>query len=141
MIAVTDWVQHHATVPVTTPDGPAVDIDVEIAPLVEQLWRLGYRTKVACQDMGESILHGGTRVAPPDRERMSAIHAGRAWVIVGVEQGPVLVEALKSLPCADSWKLFRVTKDNDPDSWISLTFPRTSIAAATELMRSLPTPA
>ncbi|MFC5753862.1 hypothetical protein [Actinomadura rugatobispora] len=132
---MTDWIQHHPTTPMTTRDGRAVEIDVEIAPLVEQLWRLGYTTKLACQDAGEAILHGGTRVAPSDRDRQSACHAGRAWIIVGVDDGPALLKAVRSLASAGTWRSFPVTKGNDPEAWMSITFPRRDITAAAELLR------
>jgi hypothetical protein len=132
---MTDWTQHHPTTPMTTPDGRTVEIDVEIAPLVEQLWRLGYTTKLACQDAGEAIMHDGTRVAPSDRDRQSTRHAGRAWIVVGVNDGSALLEAVRSLPSAGSWRAFPVTKDNAPEAWVSITFPRRDIIAAAELLR------
>ncbi|XVQ10406.1 hypothetical protein ACQP1W_49190 [Spirillospora sp. CA-255316] len=132
---MTNWIQHHPTTLMTTPDGRTVEIDVEIAPLVEQLWRLGHTTKLACQDAGEAILHGGTRVAPPDRDRQSARHAGRAWIVVGLDDGPALLEAVRSLPSADSWRAFAATKDNAPEAWVSITFPRRDITAAADLLR------
>ncbi|MFB4314360.1 hypothetical protein [Actinomadura sp. 21ATH] len=36
---MTGWVQHYPAVPMTTPDGGTVDVDVQIAPLIEQYWK------------------------------------------------------------------------------------------------------
>ncbi len=38
----------HPTLPLTTPDGQDVDIDVEIADLIEMCWALGGRTNWSC---------------------------------------------------------------------------------------------
>jgi hypothetical protein len=121
------------------PDGRTVEIDEEIAPLIEQLWRLGYVTKVACQDAGEAILNGGTRTLPERREERVAVNAGRAWIIVRKEQGPRLLDEVRSLDRADQWELHAVAKDSNPDAWISLTFPRADIAPATDLLAAVPT--
>lgn len=132
---MTDWVQHHPTLSMTTPDGRTVAIDVEIAPLVEQLWLLGYVTKVACQDLGEAILNGGTRTPPEERRQKAAGRIGRAWIIVRKDQGTELLATVRPLQESSRWDLHPVSKDSDPDAWISVTFPRASIGAATEELR------
>jgi hypothetical protein len=132
---VTDWTQFHPTEPLTTPDGQRVDIDVEMVPLVRQLWRLGFRTKVACQDAGEAVLQGGTRAPEADRPRLAARTMGRAWLIVHADQAPRLLEAVTELSSTGTWKLSPVTKDRDPQSWTSITFLRPHIPAATALLK------
>lgn len=54
----------------TTPDGTAADIDVEIVPLVRALWRIGLVTTASCQDFGEGTAgHGAPTRAPLVRRR------------------------------------------------------------------------
>ncbi|MEU5995216.1 hypothetical protein ABZ806_40090 [Spirillospora sp. NPDC047418] len=132
---MTDWTQFHLTQPLTTPDGQRVDIDVEMVPLIRQLWRLGYRTKVACQDAGEAVLQGGTRAPEADRPRIAARTMGRAWLIVQADQAPHLLDAVTELTSTGTWKLSPVTKDQDPHAWTSITFPRPHIPTATALLK------
>lgn len=134
---MTDWTQFHPTRPLTAPDGRQVHIDVEMVPLIRQLWRLGYLTKVACQDAGEAVREGGTRAAEADRPRLAARTMGRAWLIVRAEQGPQLLDAVGELARAGGWRLFPVVKDSDPASWASITFPRQQIAAAAAALAAL----
>jgi ABC-type uncharacterized transport system YnjBCD ATPase subunit len=117
----------------TAPDGERVEIDVEMVPLVTQLWRRGFETTVACQDMGEAILGGGTRVPPEERERRAADRMGRAWLKVRVEDGPRLLEALRPLSDTRGWVLHEEEARGRP--WVSVTFPRQDIAAAAELLQ------
>ncbi|MEU8799554.1 hypothetical protein [Spirillospora sp. NPDC048819] len=133
---MTDWTQFHPTQPMTTPDGDTVNIDVEMVPLVVELWRLGYVTKVACQDAGEAVREGGTRVAKADRTRVAARTMARAWLIVQADQGPQLLDSLEELDREGDWRHFPVVKDEHPESWISITFPRRQIAEATALLRT-----
>ncbi|NKZ03285.1 hypothetical protein [Actinomadura latina] len=131
---MTAWTQFHPTEPLTTPDGQRVGIDVEMVPLVQQLWRLGFQTKVACQDAGEAVLQGGTRAPEADRPRIAARTMGRAWLIVRADQAPRLLDALVEVTSTGDWKLSPVVKDRDPDFWTSITFPRHQIAVAATLL-------
>jgi hypothetical protein len=45
----------HPTVELVTPDGEHVDIDVDIAPVIQQLWQAGLTTVSCCQDVGEAL--------------------------------------------------------------------------------------
>lgn len=56
----------HATVTLTPEGGPAVEIDVGIAPLIEALWARGIATVASCEDGGTSA-EGG-------------LPAGLAWI-------------------------------------------------------------
>lgn len=40
----------------TTPDGVEVDIDVELADLIDLSWQVGCRTTWSCQDHGEAVV-------------------------------------------------------------------------------------
>ena len=51
----------HLTLPLTTPDGEAVDVDVELADLVELAWQAGCRTAWCCQDHGEAVVDEWSR--------------------------------------------------------------------------------
>ncbi len=55
---MTDWTQFHPTQVLTTPNGREAQIDTEMVPLVRELWRLGFETKVACQDAREATREG-----------------------------------------------------------------------------------
>ncbi len=45
----------HPTVPMTTPDGREVDIDVELEDVIRLVWELGAATRWSCQDHGEAM--------------------------------------------------------------------------------------
>lgn len=45
----------HPTVPMTTPDGRVVDIDVELEDVLRLVWELGAVTRWSCQDHGEAM--------------------------------------------------------------------------------------
>lgn len=136
---MTGWTQYHPTQTLTTPDGQRVGIDVKMVPLVTQLWRLGFATKVACQDAGEAIQEGGTRAAPADRPAAAARNMGRAWLVVRREDGPRLLKIWACVGAPDDWMMQPVKKDTDPDGWVSITFPRRLIETAVQALRPLPT--
>jgi hypothetical protein len=50
-----DPTQHHPHHLLRSPDGERVPIDVDLAPLIQALWRHGIQTASCCQDLGESI--------------------------------------------------------------------------------------
>ncbi|GAA2613816.1 hypothetical protein SMC26_23865 [Actinomadura fulvescens] len=137
---MTDWTQHHPTQQLTTPDGHQVAIDVEMAPLVTELWRLGFQTKVACQDAGEAIKQGGTRATQAEQARLAARLTGRAWLVIRTQQAQQLLDICAGLTEPQAWLLRPVKKDSQPQDWASLTFPRTLIGPATRHLRSMPHP-
>jgi len=51
-------VLQHATVTLNPEGGPAVEIDVGIAPLIEALWACGIETVASCEDGGTSAEGG-----------------------------------------------------------------------------------
>ncbi|GAA2433896.1 hypothetical protein GCM10010191_55270 [Actinomadura vinacea] len=131
---MTAWTQTHPTQTVTTPGGQRVDIDVE---MVTQLWRLGYDTVLACQDAGEAILGGGTRVPPAEREQRAVASMGRAWLKIRMKDGSRLLEALRPLSSAEGWILHAGEARGRP--WVSLTFPRRDISEAAQLVERVQT--
>ncbi|MFI0452470.1 hypothetical protein [Actinomadura sp. 6N118] len=133
---MTDWVQHHPTHQLTAPDGQEVNIDVEIVPLVAALWRLGFETKVACQDAGEAVREGGTRAPEADRPRVSAKLMGRAWLVIRHEHVPRFLEICSGLGQPDDWIVRPVKKDRAADEWLSVVFPRELIPAAARAVQA-----
>lgn len=128
---MTDWTQVHPTYRLTAPDGREVNIDREMAPLVRELWRLGFETKLACQDAGEAVQGGGTRAAETDVPQASARLKGRAWLVVRREDGPRLLEIWRPVGQPAEWVMRPVCeKDSEPDHWVSITFPRHLIEEA-----------
>lgn len=105
-----------------------------MAPLVRELWRLGIQTEVACQDAGEAVREGGTRVAEPDRLQTSARLMGRAWLVVQRTDAPRLMGAA-GYP--GDWLMKPVKKDAEAERWVSITFPRQLIEATTLTLRPL----
>ncbi|MBA9007258.1 hypothetical protein [Thermomonospora cellulosilytica] len=134
---MTDWTQVHPTQPMQAPGGRTIDIDVEMVPLVAELWRLGHTTNLACQDAGEAILGGGTRTPEPERPAAAARNIGRAWLIVRAKEGPRLLEAWRPLRDSGRWLLQPAARDEPSGPWASLTFPRDRITDAAELLRRL----
>jgi hypothetical protein len=134
---VTDWTQYHPTQTLTTPDGRQADIDMEMVPLVAELWQLGFETKVACQDAGEAVREGGTRATPEDRPAAAASNMARAWLVVRREDAPRLLEIWSPAGKPGDWMMQPVKKDTDPDRWVSITFPRDLIEAAVRALRPL----
>ena len=132
---MTGWTQHHPTQALKTPDGREVDIDLEMVALVRELWRLGFATKVACQDAGEAVREGGTRATEAERSEASARLTGRAWLVVRREDAPRLLESWTRLGRTDDWMVRPVKKDTAPGAWVSVTFPRALINAATQALR------
>ncbi len=68
----------HPTVPMTTPDGRRVDIDVELADTIALVWELGAATRWSCQDHGE-----GMAVDPWSCEHLQQVrqwHLG--WAVI-----------------------------------------------------------
>lgn len=60
----------HPTVPLTTPDGVEVDIDVELADVLDLAWQAGCHTVWSCQDHGEAVVEEHSR---------SHLRAYRQW--------------------------------------------------------------
>lgn len=130
---MTAWTQHHPTQTMTTPSGEKVEIDVEMVPLIRQVWRLGYATLLCCQDAGESILNGGTRTPADQRDSAAARNQGRAWVKVLADQCPRLLAALEPLSASGGWTAHPSAQPGQAE-WYSITFPRAQIKDAADLL-------
>lgn len=115
----------------TTPEGEQVEIDVEMVPVAAQLWRLGFRTDMCCQDTGEYMLHGMPANAPDDREEAASRIMGRAWVRVPDDQAEWLMATVESLNSNGEWRVFRQT---NREGWTSITFPKEQIPALVDLL-------
>lgn len=83
----------HPNQRLVTPDGDAVDIDVELVPVVQRLWDLGLTTSASCQDLGEATQ--GLRELNPQ----PPCYGGDAFV--GFTRG----YAFLKFPVADAKKL------------------------------------
>lgn len=69
----------HATIPLTRPDtGETVEIDEQLAELIEQVWQAGVDTVSCCQDAGD--LGAALLTALPHLAEHQAINRGRAYV-------------------------------------------------------------
>jgi hypothetical protein len=129
------WTQTHPTVPLTTPVGTVVEIDAEMAPFVRELWRLGYITRMCCQDAGEAIIGGGlTHVHASLRDTTAARNMGRALLKVAAIQGPALLTALRSLHGTGLWLANIPMGLEGPSPWASIAFPRNHILLAAALL-------
>ncbi|MGI9063851.1 MAG: hypothetical protein ACR2FQ_08605 [Pseudonocardiaceae bacterium] len=80
----------------TTPDDEQVDIDTELAPLVQVLWARGLVTMACCQDIGESA----ARLRDPQRTTSTGhggfveYYRGYAWLKMPVDDGQKLLNTL-----------------------------------------------
>lgn len=94
---MTAWTQVHPAQLVTTPTGAIVDVDVEMVPLMTEIWRLRFTTLICCQDAGEAILGGGTRTPPEKRADAAARTTGRAPAVRARRRQPVAPPAERQL--------------------------------------------
>ncbi|WP_143220952.1 hypothetical protein [Actinomadura sp. CNU-125] len=71
-----------------------------------------------------------------DWTQTSARLKGRAWLVVRHDDAPRLLESAKRLGEPDDWLVRPVKKDTDPDTWVSITFPRALIDALGRALRA-----
>lgn len=133
---MTSWTQTHPTRQVIMPDGSPAEIDEEMVPLVTQLWRLGFETLLACQDVGEAILGGGTRTLPADRERLAVPCMRRAWLKVRSEDAPCILRLLRPMSDGEGW-ILHSPEEPHAHVWVSITFPRHQTAETATLLSRL----
>jgi hypothetical protein len=90
----------HPTQRLVAPDGGEVDIDVEMVPLIQELWKQGLTTKGCCQDFGDSILNNGHRSTSPDdaRQRFADFYSGQAWLKMPTADATRLIARLGAHP-------------------------------------------
>ncbi|GAA1539025.1 hypothetical protein GCM10009678_21640 [Actinomadura kijaniata] len=149
----------HPTEPLTAPDGTAVDVDVELVPLVRAVWAGGWVTAGSCQDLGDAadaLRALGDRAPAHATEAFAAFYRGYAWLKMPRPDALAFLDALAATPFRD-----RVTARWGPEAWrvdvavrhdgdrgftlaptAHLHFPRTQIpeltAVATALRDGMP---
>lgn len=95
-------------------DGRSADIDEELAPIVEAIWRLGLTTWTCCQDAGESNADWVEQL--PHMAAVVAAQKGWAYIDFPVEDGLAFLDALAQAGPRDAFYL-RMTHWAAPDSW------------------------
>ncbi|MBO2448726.1 hypothetical protein J4573_16610 [Actinomadura barringtoniae] len=128
------WSQQHPTKTLIDPDEGPVEVDLEMIPLIEAMWASGYTTLMSCQDIGESILTGGTAIPEPLWPRHSAFYMGSAWLKVPAGDGTRLMQAFKPILRPGEWLAQIPLTADGPCTWASIHFPREQINEATKLL-------
>jgi hypothetical protein len=128
---------NHATTQMTTRHGDVVEIDTEIAPFIDRLWKLNFTTLNSCQD---NFGYVWVELFPDHLERLLTILAdsdddflwerARDAVCLSPHDRERLVT--QDLVPADSWLLDVCAQQDDDDPAIYLTvslrFPRDQLA-------------
>lgn len=117
---MSDLIQVHPAERLVTPDGAEVDIDVEMVPLLQQLWAMGLQTKGCCQDFGDSIGNNGHRSTTPDddRQRHATFYAGQAWLKMPLADAARLISAISDHPAFGQ----RVRRWTHPEAWMAIAY-------------------
>ncbi|MBB6170722.1 hypothetical protein HNR23_000782 [Nocardiopsis mwathae] len=108
----------HPAVSMTNPAGETVRIDVAMAPVISELWRLQFETVACCQNVGEATAGVRSRTGPVRKyqdkygDRFIAYHAGYALVKMPTNDACRLADLL--LPTSFQDRLRRRWR---PDSW------------------------
>jgi hypothetical protein len=92
----------------------SADIDEELAPIVEIIWRLGLTTWTCCQNAGES--NAGWPEVLPHMAPIIAAQVGWAYIDFPVDDGLAFLSALAQAGPRDAFYL-RMTHWAAPDSW------------------------
>jgi len=92
----------HPTKTLTTPAGDRVDIDIEMVPVIRELWRLGFTSTTCCQDVGEAT--AGVRA-----QRDSPLGYGGDGFIA-YYRGYALVK----MPTSDAQELAALLAESEP---------------------------
>ena len=93
----------------------AAEVDLELAPLVLEIWRAGIETIHSCQDVGENI--GGLVAQLPHLAETARRELGRASI--GIPAAEPLLVFLEALANAGPRDLFyeRMAHWASPDAW------------------------
>jgi hypothetical protein len=105
---------HHPTQPLTDPQGTQVEIDRDLVPLVERLWRVGFETISCCQDSGEAIqriVHFSPHLADEARRQL-----GYAQVDFTVESGLAFLTGIANAGPRDDFYV-RMVHWAAPNAW------------------------
>jgi len=92
----------------------SADIDEELAPIVEVIWRLGWQTWTCCQNQGESNASWGERL--PHMVPIVAAQLGWAYIDFPAQDGLAFLTALAQAGPRDAFYL-RMAHWAAPDSW------------------------
>jgi hypothetical protein len=130
------WSQQHPTKTLVDPDEGPVEIDVEMVPLIENLWARGYTTMMSCQDIGESILSGGTTTPEHLVEKTAAFYMGSAWLKVPADDGIRLMRLFAPIHRPGEWLAQIPITPKGACSWASIHFPREQINEAASLLEA-----
>lgn len=92
----------------------SADIDEELAPIIEEIWRLGLRTWTCCQNQGESNSDWAERL--PHMAPIVAAQLGWAYIDFPIEDGLAFLSALAQAGPRDAFYL-RMAHWAAPDAW------------------------
>jgi hypothetical protein len=97
-----------------TVGGLSADIDEELAPIIDVIWRLGLTTWTCCQNAGESNASWPEKL--PHMAPIIAAELGWAYIDFPVDDGLTFLTALAKAGPRDAFYL-RMTHWAAPDSW------------------------
>jgi hypothetical protein len=83
-----------------------IEVDEDMAPVVQQLWVMGFKTEGCCQDFGESIERNEHRsdTSEADRKRHADFHHGMAWLkLPEADAVRLIVAAVLLTGCLQHW--------------------------------------
>jgi hypothetical protein len=104
----------HPTVALVTPDGETVEIDEELADLVELAWQAGCRTAWCCQDHGEAVVEAWSTSHLAEFRR---VHLG--WSVISFASGEdlcVFMDAVAGGGPRDAFYV-RMVQETAPRAW------------------------
>jgi hypothetical protein len=126
--------QVHPSERLIIPETGPVDIDVEMVPLMRQLWAMGLTTLGCCQDFGDSILHNGHRstTTDDDRQRFADFYRGQAWLKMPVANALRLISSISDHPLFSQ----RLRRWTHPEAWMSIAYIFPDFDGSAELAKS-----
>jgi hypothetical protein len=92
----------------------SADIDEELAPIIEAIWRLGITTWTCCQNQGESNASWADKL--PHMEAVVKAELGWAYIDFPIDDGLRFLTALAQAGPRDAFYL-RMAHWAAPDSW------------------------
>jgi hypothetical protein len=92
----------------------SADIDEELAPIIEAIWRIGLRTWTSCQDQGESNVDWADKL--PHMAPIVAAQLGWSYIDFPIDDGLAFLTALAQSGPRDAFYL-RMAHWAAPDSW------------------------
>jgi hypothetical protein len=92
----------------------SADIDEELAPIIESIWRIGLNTWTCCQNQGESNASWGQQL--PHMKPIVESQLGWAYIDFPINDGLAFLNALAKSGPRDAFYL-RMAHWAAPDSW------------------------